>query len=264
MPTLTQIRNYTTDHLVNAAPQWATAADNWPFHTLGVINEHAMLEHTGLDADTTTARLAELHGRATAASGPVLAAATMAPEAAADLLALKSRVMTIVGWCLEGAYWVGDDLKLTDMFRAPTTAIYKARSQIQDWLQGLLHQAAGDLHTHDLAVAAVIDSHNATLGGVHAVDNHTGGLGADPITGDPIPDPPPGPVPDGKQWWYHVGGGWKLQDHLRPRSGEQITGDIVGIAGGIAAAPLLPSVPSILAEINAARGIWGITHAEGP
>lgn len=268
MPTLTQIRSYNTDHLVNAAPQWAAAADHWPFHTLGTANELAMMEQTGANAAATAAKVADLHGAALAASGPVLAASELAPAAASDLLALKSRVMAIVGWCLEGAYWVGDDLKLTDMFRAPTTAIYKARSQIQDWLQATLREAAGDLHAHDTAVAAAIDSHNATLAGtrgIHAVDNHTGGgLGVDPLTHDPIPDPPAGPIPPGKQWWYHVGGGWKLQDHLVPRSGEQIIGDIVGIAGGVAAAPLLPSVPSILAEINAGRAIWGITHAEGP
>jgi hypothetical protein len=163
MATLTQIRTFNTAHLAEAAPQWAGAADNWTFHTSGALQDVSTLGWEGLNSAASVAHMEQVHSRALTASSPVVAASELVAAAASELTVLQSRVMTIVSWCLEGAYWVGEDLKLTDMFRSPNAAVYKMRSQIQDWLESMLSQAANDLVTHDQAVASALDGHAQML-----------------------------------------------------------------------------------------------------
>jgi hypothetical protein len=163
MATLTQIRTYNAAHLAEAGPQWVGAADNWTFHTAGTLNDVSTLGWEGLNGPASIARVEQVHAHALAAAAPVTGAAAVVSAAAATMTAMQSRVMTIVSWCLEGAYWVGEDLKLTDMFRSPNTAVYKMRSQIQDWLQDMLHDAASNMSQADAAVAKEIDGHAQML-----------------------------------------------------------------------------------------------------
>lgn len=166
MVTLPQIRSYSADHLVEAAPYWQEQADHWPFHTGGTLNDLSTLAWKGQAADAHLEHATQTHTAALAAAAPVALAAELAPAAASDLTALQSRVMTIVEWCLEGGYWVGDDLQLTDMIRSPNVQVYKAREQIENWLQSTLRQAAGDLVAHDTAVAEQLDAHTHALDAV--------------------------------------------------------------------------------------------------
>jgi hypothetical protein len=276
-PTLPQIRDYQPTHLLEAAPYWQEQADHWRFHTGGALRDLDSMGWTGLDAQASIAHTTALHTAAQAASGPVDMAAQLMPSAATDLDALKSQCMTIVAWCTEGGFTVSDNLKVKDPLQGLDYATILQRDKIAAWLEGMLKTAATNLAAQDQAVASVIDAHYATLAGVRHADSRSvtghvqavdsrSSFGVDPVTGDPIPDPPTGHPPDGKQWWYHVGsaGGWQLQDHLKQCTGMQQTGDLASIAGGVVAAPGLPSPGSVLAEINAGRGMWDINHCEAP
>lgn len=163
MPTLTQIRDYDVSHLVEPVPGLTEVSDNWPYHSAAALRDLIAQEWTGVNGPATIAALTRTSAMATALAAPVAAVAALAPSAATAGLAHQSRAMAIVGWCLEGAYWVGDDLTVTDMLRSPNAAVYKARSQIGDWLHDLLTDAARAMGAHDAAVAQAIDGHHATM-----------------------------------------------------------------------------------------------------
>lgn len=242
LPTLSHLRGYNTDHLAAASMHWTEAAGRWRNTYITVEQETGLLDWEGAAREAAVARVARDHAVVRANASALEQAASIAREAASSLLTMAHAVTHLADEATENGYMVNDDYSV-DFPRTANVAEYKTKFFAAEKYSADLRFRAGNFMAHEHQTAADL---------IQAVDNHT------------IPNPPPGPVPPGKQWWYHEGTGWKLDDHLHPCTEGQIEGDLSSIAGGVIAAPTLPNPAAILGEFNALRGLIDIEQCEGP
>lgn len=239
-PTLPQIQAYDPQHLMSAAAYWDETAQRWE-DTLGEFDASAQgLDFLGATAAMTRESAARQHQGAITDADKLRQAAAVASNAADELRQGRQRVLDLVKHAADNGFTVSPTYQVTDTSGSHATDS-AARAAAGQQISADLVRRAGELWTHDADTAGRM---------VQAVDFHE--------------PPPPGPVPPGKQWWYHAGTGWKLDDHLKPCTEGQVEGDLSSIAGGVIAAPALPNPAAILGELNALRGLIDIEQCEGP
>jgi hypothetical protein len=268
MVTKSMVMSYHPSHFAEAAEHYSATANTWLDSSGLQYTEVAGLTWQGLAGAAYRAVSAADHATVTAAAEQAHAAAAMATADGAQVWAALSAAQHAISAAESAGFTVSEDLgQVSDSTPAVTAAQRQAR------------QAQAGVHAQHIAVAvrALVSADTQAAGRARAatdfslyhrdVNDHImtvddkKDLGTDPHTGQPIPPPPPGPVPEGKQWWYHAGTGWKLDDHLKPCDGVGIFGDALSIGG----AALLPqSAASILTDLNALRAIIHIDQCEGP
>ena len=262
------------DSPVEHGALWATHGTTWTDGYSAVLAQAQALNFQGLTADATHARVLADESRVALDLAPTaLAAQATASSTASTLASMQTGIRAYVETLEQPAqqYAAADDGTVTDAWAGPLTPqMRQARQAIAEGYTTELQDLMRQFSQADQQGAAALREHASTLAGqrfadgqpigrIQAVDNQT--LGKDPTDGQPIPPPPGGPVPPGKQWWYHYGTGWKLDDPLHPCDGYRIAGDGLGVLGG-----LLPptSLPGVLADLNAIRSIIDIDQCEGP
>jgi hypothetical protein len=239
IPTLDQVTVYDPQHLMSAAQYWDETAQLWE-DTLGEFHASAMgLDFHGRTAEAVRESAARQHQGAVTDADKLRQAAAVASNAADELRQSKQRVLDLVKHATDNQFMVSPTYQVTDTSGSHNSDS-AARQAAAQQISADLVRYAGELWTHDADTAGRM---------VQAVDFH---------------DPPPGPTPPGQQWNYRPDTGWQLDDHLKDCGGPAVTGDIIGIVGGVVAAPALPSLGGMLAEINAARSAFDINQCEGP
>lgn len=242
IPTLPQVEAYDPQHLMSAAQHWDEKAQIWE-DTLGEFHASAQgLDFLGRTAAATRASAARQHQDALALADRLRQAASIAGNACDELRQGKQRVLNKVQDAINNGFEVGPTYTVTDTRGSHASDSPARQVAAQEFSTDMIRYATA-LYEHDSLTASRM---------IQAVDFKTDGH---------IPDPPPGPVPPGKQWWYHEGTGWKLDDHLQPCSGDRVAGDVLSVAGA-----LVPPVglPGVLADLNALRAIIDIDQCEGP
>lgn len=197
--TLSQIRAWGTEHLVDEASYWISTADQWEDAFLQMRNQSYAIAWEGTGGDglrqRTGADLPTVSGKA----DQLRQAAGIARVGASDISAAQRRVLYAVDDAQNAGFDVGEDLSVTDT-RTSGTASEKAARQGQaeafagdirlsaEQLDGAEAQVAGRLTaaTADLGNVSFAPTHNGN--GIQLVDFHR----PPPEAPNPGPDLPPG------------------------------------------------------------------------
>jgi hypothetical protein len=217
LPTLSQIRAWDVEHLIKAADQWTSIADQWDHVALQVWQEshlldwegvarEALIERTSTDKTTMGGKTDQLRG-----------AATIARRGASDVDAVQRAVLYKVDDAHQVGFRVGEDLSVTDTRQSRTVAEQAARqAQAQAFagdirhraarLVGLDHEVAENLATAAAGVGATtfnespISSPDDKIVGDGAADHRYGVQLIDNTFKQdgpaPTPVPPAPPAPD--------------------------------------------------------------------
>ncbi|CAJ1505556.1 WXG100 family type VII secretion target [[Mycobacterium] burgundiense] len=168
LPSLSQILNWDTAHLVSAAQQWASIAEGWEDNFS--IAHRAALNPGGTDWDgaaaeatqqRTLADLYQVRGLADTLHG----AATVARTGADRIDAAKSAAVDALRRADAAGFDVGEDLSLSSR-REFTAAEYPAKLAEAQALSAEINTCAAQLAAADTAVASAITTAVAPLGEV--------------------------------------------------------------------------------------------------
>lgn len=207
--TLSQIREWDTQHLTSAARHWSTTADRW-------VDAFAQLERLayspggtpweGAAARAAQDRVYEDRRRVSAATDQLYAASSIAAAAVEDLQAAQKRVLAVVDAAEAAGFTVGQDFSLTT-YRAGAEEIAVAEVEAREFGRQLRCRIAELLDidqevakriaaaAEDVGSLTFSDTDEAGLehdGAIQAVDNYV--LKDAPPQPRP-PDPTPGALP---------------------------------------------------------------------
>lgn len=196
--TLSRIRAWSTEHLIDAAGYWNQIADRWEDVFLTMRNQSHSLTWQGAGGDGLRQRTGADLPIVSAKADQLRQAAGIARNGASDISAAQRRVLYAVEDANNAGFTVGEDLSVTDSPTSSTSAEQAARqAQAQAFaadirlraeqldgteskVAGQLTATAGDVGNVSFALAAS-DQHGA----VQAVDYHRFKESPDPA--------PPGP-----------------------------------------------------------------------
>jgi hypothetical protein len=133
-PTLTQVRDWDTEHLASAARHWSTTADRWD----DAFAQLERLAHSpgGTPWEGTAARAAQDRAyadrkRVSAVADRLHAASSVASLAAGELQTAQQRVLAVVDAAEASGFTVGEDFSLTT-YRAGAQEIAAAEAKMRD------------------------------------------------------------------------------------------------------------------------------------
>lgn len=210
VPSLSQIRAWDTDHLVDAATTWRTTADHWQeSFSLVASNMPAPggipWEGTGSEAAQSRASTDAIKVEELAVS--LRSASTVAGNGADEMHAIRQSVLAAIGNAESAGFTVGEDLSVTSRYTDLTPAAEAARQAQAEALAADIRAKATALVEADHEVATKIASaasgiRDVTLGegpGVDAGSDSTKrepqvfAAGWQPWKQGPndIPEPPP-------------------------------------------------------------------------
>ena len=164
VPTLSQIRAYTTDHLVDAADHWDGLADRWEDAHWQVRNQAHGLDWQGAAADALRARTASDYTVASGHADQLRSTSRIARQQAGELDHLRNSVLYAVEDARNAGFIVGEDLSVTDTRTSRTAAELAARQAQAQVLAADIRGRAGALVGADTIVAADLSSAAAGIG----------------------------------------------------------------------------------------------------
>ena len=131
MPTtLSQIRAWSTDHLVDAATYWNKTADQWEDVFVQMRNQSYAMAWQGAGGDGLRQRTGADLPTVSAKADQLRQAAGIARNGASEISAAQRRVLYAVEDAQNAGFTVGEDFSVTDT-RASTTAAEQAARQAQ-------------------------------------------------------------------------------------------------------------------------------------
>lgn len=167
--TLSQVRAWTTEHLVNAASYWSKTADQWEDVFLQMRNQSYSITWKGAGGDglrqRTGADLSVVSGKA----DQLRKAAGIARNGASDIGAAQRRVLYAVEDAQNAGFTVGEDLSVTDTRSSTTPADHAARQARAEAFAGDIRARAEQLEGVDRKVARELTTTTADLGTVGTV-----------------------------------------------------------------------------------------------
>jgi hypothetical protein len=207
--TLSDVREWDTEHLTSAARYWSATANRWE----GVFAELERLTHMpgetvweGAAAGAAQDRAYADRRRVSAVADQLHAASSVASVGVAELQAARYRVIAVVDAAEASGFTVAEDFSLTT-YRAGAQEIAAAKAearelgrQLRDRIDELIdldQQVAKSITmaAEDVGTLEFVDDDEAQSGrdaAVKAVDNRV--LKEAPLQPVP-PDPTPGPLP---------------------------------------------------------------------
>lgn len=199
--TLSQIRAWSTEHLIAAAGYWSQTADRWEDAFLTMRNQSHSITWHGAGGDglrqRTGADLSVVSGKADL----LRQAAGIARSGASDISAAQRRVLYGVEDAQNAGFTVGEDLSVTDT-RSTAPAERATRQAQAEAFAADIRSRAEQLEGADSKVAGQLTASTAGLSnigfgpagnGVQLVDFKQDGGPQPPVSPWDIPDkPPPG------------------------------------------------------------------------
>jgi len=195
--TLSQIRAWSTEHLVNAASYWRKSADQWEDAFLQMRNESYSIAWKGAGGEAlrqrTSADLPIVIGKA----DQLRQAARIARSGASDISAAQRRVLNAVEDAQNAGFDVGEDLSVSYTESGGTPGAQAARQAQAEALAGEIWTRAGQLEAADLKVASELTTATTGLDNSGFGPDHNGGgiQLVDFTQGDGKPAPPALPQP---------------------------------------------------------------------
>jgi hypothetical protein len=158
VPTLSQIKAYTTDHLVDAADHWDGLADRWEDAHWQVRNQAHALDWQGAAADALRERTVSDYTVASSQADQLRSTSRIARQQAGELDQLRNRVLYAVEDAHDAGFIVGEDLSVTDTRTSRTAAELAARQAQAQIFAADIRGRAGALVGADTSVAGDLSS----------------------------------------------------------------------------------------------------------
>ncbi|BBX94936.1 hypothetical protein [Mycobacterium lacus] len=172
--TLSQIRAWSTEHLIDTASYWTATADRWEDVFLTMRNESHAIAWQGAGGDAlrqrTSADLPIVSGKA----DQLRQAAGIARNGAGDISAAQRRVLYAVEDAQNAGFNVGEDLSVTDTRTSSNVAEQAARQAQAQAFAGDIRLRAEQLEEADLKVAGQLTATTADLGTVGFASDKSG------------------------------------------------------------------------------------------
>jgi hypothetical protein len=155
---LSQIRSWDVDHLIDAADHWTATADRWDSTFAEVHQQVHAVAWEGAGADAARDRVTADKAHAAGKGDQLREAASVARRGASDISAAHGRVMYVVEDAQNAQFKVGEDLSVTDKLNVRNSAQRAARQAQAQAFAADIRSRAGELSALDTEVATNITS----------------------------------------------------------------------------------------------------------
>lgn len=174
--TLSQIRAWSTEHLIDAATYWAQTADHWEDVFLTIRNQSHAINWSGAGGDGLRGRAAADLSIVSGKADQLRQAAGIARNGASDISATQRRVLYAVDDAESAGFSVGEDLSVTDT-RGTTVAEQAARQAQAQAFAADIRSRAEQLDGAEVKVAGQLTAAAGTVGevGFARPSNDSGG-----------------------------------------------------------------------------------------
>ncbi|VAZ93454.1 hypothetical protein [Mycobacterium pseudokansasii] len=179
--TLSQIRAWSTEHLIDAAGYWTQTADQWEDVFLQMRNQSYAIAWNGAGGDALRERTSADLPIVAAKADQLSQAAAVARNGASEISAAQQRVLYAVEDAQNAGFTVGEDLSVTDTRVGSTTAEQAARQAQAQAFAGDIRLRAEQLNEAEVKTAGQL---TATTTGLSSV-----GFAEQPIS-NPVPQAP--------------------------------------------------------------------------
>lgn len=190
--TLSQIRAWSTEHLIDAASYWTQTADHWEDAFLTMRNQAQSITWHGAGGDAlrqrTGADLSVVSGNA----DQLRQAAGIARNGASDISAAQRRVLYGVEDAQNAGFTVGEDLSVTDT-RSTSPTERAARQAQAEAFAADIRLRAEQLDGADAKVAGQLTAAAGGVGSVGFAQNPTSNRGTQAPTNGHNGGQPPAP-----------------------------------------------------------------------
>lgn len=207
LPTLSSIRAWDVEHLVDAANHWDGTADRWENVSIQVWQQSRGLDWEGQARDALIERTTTDKTTVIGKADQLREAATIARRGAGDISAAQRRVMYAVQDAHNAEFTVGEDLSVTDTrtrSNAAELAVRQAQAQV---LAANIRECTAELVGLDTEVGGKITGAAGDVGDTAFAERlikKPGNKGTIQLTGfgakddpplPPAPPQPPAPIP---------------------------------------------------------------------
>ena len=216
--TLSQLKSWDTDHLVNAATYWTDTANRWEDTFTQVHNQAQTMGWEGQGGDALRTRTGGDLSTVSTKAALLRNAAQVARTGASDISAAKQQALYAVEDAHNAGFVVEEDLSVTDTYYYPDPAERAARQAQADALATNIYERAAKLLSAETQTSGQL---TAAAGDVGAMNFP--GAGKDDFDLDTQYARPAGfttPVPEGT-WEITIGvsglvtqtGAWTIATH---------------------------------------------------
>ncbi|QUR68930.1 hypothetical protein [Mycobacterium spongiae] len=201
--TLSQVRAWSTEHLVDAATYWTTTADQWEDVFLQMRNQSHTVTWQGAGGDALRSRTGADLAVVSAKADQLRQASTIARDGAGMIGAAQRRVIYAVEDAHNAGFAVGEDFSVTDTRTSRSAAQQAARHAQAQTLAADIRQRAAQLIGSEHDVAANITTATAGIAAttfpetpgiddtIISDDKRDGGVQLVDFTQDDHASPPP-------------------------------------------------------------------------
>lgn len=202
LATLSQIRAWSTEHLIDAAGYWTETADRWEDVFLQMRNQAHAIAWNGAGGDGLRQRTRADFSTVSGIADQLRRAATIARNGAGTIDAAQRRVMYAVEDAQDAGFNVGEDLSVTDTKTTQPAAVQAARLAQAQALAGDIRLRVGQLVAAENEVSGQLAATTGDVGNVRfagaPVVAHSAVQLVDFFKQDgPTPPPPGAPHPSG-------------------------------------------------------------------
>lgn len=202
LATLSQIRAWSTEHLIDAAGYWTETADWWEDVFLQMRNQAHAIAWNGAGGDGLRQRTRADFSTVSGIADQLRRAATIARNGAGTIDAAQRRVMYAVEDAQDAGFNVGEDLSVTDTKTTQPAAVQAARLAQAQALAGDIRLRVGQLVAAENEVSGQLAATTGDVGNVRfagaPVVAHSAVQLVDFFKQDgPTPPPPGAPHPSG-------------------------------------------------------------------
>src|SRR5271156_4297359 len=199
LPTLSQIRAWDVDHLIEAAGYWDSTANRWDDVYGQVWQQSLGMDWQGQARDALVDRTTADKAMVTRKSDQLREASLTARKGAGDISGVQRSVLYKVDDAHQAGFVVGEDLSLTDTQRSRSAAELAARQAQAQALAPDIRRRAAHLLAVDSEVGAKL---TATAGDVGSLNFNEKPIAHDgkiqPVDWKQAPAPTPSPGPTGQ------------------------------------------------------------------
>ncbi|GFG51055.1 hypothetical protein CQY20_33360 [Mycolicibacterium agri] len=201
LPSLSEVRAFAGDYLIDAAQHWADSAGRWTVTYDDLLRDVTRpTVWQGNAADAAALRVGTDRHRVTGAADDLAAAAAVARRAADDLLALKTRLLNTVRTAQAAGFIVGEDFSLTTIESTSSTVELAAREAQMRKFGAAIRSDVLALVAADEQAAAQITMAASQLRSLTLTDDGAAIQDVD-FRGIPLPEKPnPPAVPPAEGW----------------------------------------------------------------
>ncbi|WP_139043266.1 hypothetical protein [Mycobacterium lentiflavum] len=156
--TLSQLQNWDTDHLINAATYWTNTANRWQDTFTQVNNQSHALEWEGQGGDALRTRTGGDLATVSAKADTLRSVAQVARTSAGNIAAAKRQALYAVEDAQNAEFTVEEDLSVTDRYYYTDPVERAARQAEADELAAVIYQRATALLNAETQASAHLSS----------------------------------------------------------------------------------------------------------